>query len=469
MYNELSREHIKDFKKILASGCVLEDSKEALNWGLDWTKHYTPNPAIVLFPKTSLEVSKLLSFCNQHRLAVVTSGGRTGLAGGAVAANKEIIISLDKMNKIISVDTIGSSICVEAGVITEKAQQVAQQHDALYPIDLAAKGSSQIGGNIATNAGGLKFVRYGGMRDHVLGLEVVLADGSIMDLDSSLRKNNTGYDLKQLFIGSEGTLGIITKATISLARKPKDLALCCVGVNSIDDLLQILTNLNKQDILISAFEFFSLAAHEHVLRVHKEVETPFEKKHPYYGVLEIETDRAQQKLEDFLASIWDEGSLQDARLSSSSQEYKYIWSLRELITESLQTEHHIRKNDIALPLKDLANFVDKFVKKKNDLQLTEIDCVFFGHLADGNIHVNHLSPTSVTEDKFWTLSQKYEDIIKELLIFYKGSISAEHGIGLLKKDSLSVSRSPQEIEYMKSIKKIFDPNCILNPGKIFDN
>ena len=362
MYNKLSKEHVEELRKILNSNCILEDSKEVLNWGQDWTKHYTPNPAIVLFPKTSLEISKLLSFCNKHKLAVVTSGGRTGLAGGAVATNKEIIISLDKMNKIISVDTIGSSICVEAGVITEKAQQAAQQYGALYPIDLAAKGSSQIGGNIATNAGGLKFVRYGGMRDHVLGLEVVLADGSIIDLDSSLRKNNTGYDLKQLFIGSEGTLGIITKATISLARRPKELALCCVGTNNIKDLLKILTNLNKQDILISAFEFFSLEAHEHVLRVHKEVDTPFEKKYPYYGIIEIETDGAQIKTRRFLASIWDR-DIQDARLSSLHKKITYL-VLRELITESLQTDHHIRKNDIALPLKHLASSRDDFVNKK---------------------------------------------------------------------------------------------------------
>jgi glycolate oxidase subunit GlcD len=450
---------LDELKKILSPAQISTDKKDLEFWSHDWSKPTPKTTGIaVVWPKSTAEVAEVIKLCQRHKIAVVPSGGRTGLAGGANATKGEVIISLSKMQKIYEIDEVGMTICVEAGALTAEVQTAAKKHGLLFPVDLAAKGSSQIGGNIATNAGGLKFIRYAGMREQVLGLEVVLADGSILDLNTSLRKDNSGYDLKQLFIGSEGTLGIITKATLKIVQSPKTLSLACVGVKDFSNLLEIFKLINKNNYTLGAFEFFCEKSHAVLQESFPQIKSPFEKAYPYYGLIELEA--SEEQITELLEKSWDKSLVEDARIASSAQESDYLWSLRELITEALGASYQIKKNDVSLDIKHLSNFLLQTQK----ISLPQgLQIVFFGHLGDGNIHINYLSKNK----DFLVHTKVIEEKIFKLLFSFKGSMSAEHGIGLLKKNLLEQQKPQQEIDLMKKIKNIFDPNNLLNPGKIF--
>ncbi len=447
---------------------VVTDKEELKNLGCDWTKIYNPDPLLAVLPGTTEEVSKILSYCNEHDIKIVPSGGRTGLAGGAVASDKEIVISLNRMNKILDINPASLTAEVEAGVTTQALQDAAKEKGLFFPLDLAAKGTSQIGGNIATNAGGLKLIRYGGMREQVLGIEVVKADGSLLDLNTSLRKNNTGYDLKQLFIGSEGTLGIITKATVKLMPQPSNVMLTCMAVDSSDKIVKILEKCNLAGVIVTAFEFFTGVAHELVIDQFKQLKTPFESHYPYYVLLEVEQGSEDSaKMEGFLENLFEEEIVSDAVLAQSSQEFNDLWALRENITESLAAYGHVRKNDISVATQMLAPFIaelqDVFTATDENIKV-----VLFGHVGDGNIHINYTCKKHAFEfEAFNEKARILEEKVFELIKKHKGSISAEHGIGLLKVSDLQYSRSEEEISIMRSIKEVFDPKKIMNPGKIF--
>ena len=454
---------------ILNKERVLNNPSEMIEWGKDWTNGYESNPSFVVFPKTTEEISTLLKFCNENMISVVPSGGRTGLAAGAVAENKELVLSLDKMSKILELDAAAMTLELEAGAITEAVQNYAHEHELMFPIDLASKGSCQIGGNIATNAGGLKFIRYGGMRHVVLGLEVVLASGEVLNLNTKLRKNNAGYDLKQLFIGSEGTLGVISKATLALAKKPGDLNLCLLGAQSMACLVKIMTLLNKKIFTLSAFEFFTDKALKKVQEHFTELKKNFlTEESAYYALVEIESSLPdiKEKMEQLLVELFEQELISDAFIAHSSEEFKKLWALRENITECLAIESHVKKNDITLTADKMEEFIN-FLEEKIFPQLKQVQIYLFGHLGDGNIHINYHSPNKVSREDFIKELEPIEYEVLKKIIDLKGSISAEHGIGLLKKDLLQKSCSQNELDFMKSIKKIFDPNGIMNPGKIF--
>ncbi|MEN9835320.1 MAG: hypothetical protein RL011_1513 [Pseudomonadota bacterium] len=463
----LHESHLAYFRKLLGDAFVLTSANDLEAYGRDWTRIHTPNPGAVVLPASTADVSAVVKYCVANQLAIVPSGGRTGLAAGAVAANGEVVLSLNRMNQIEDVDAVGMTMRVQAGVTTQQAQEAAKDVGLFFPLDLAAKGSCQIGGNIATNAGGVKFIRFGGMREQVLGLEIVLPSGEILDLNTGLRKNNTGYDLRQLFIGSEGTLGIVTKATIRLTPPPRNMQVSVMAVREFADIPAILGVCNRAGVQLTAFEFFTRVAHEIVLEHAMGARTPFAEISPYYVLLEVEEGPSgQQVMEPLLEQIFTDDLITDAVVAQSSAQAKELWGLRENITESIAKHGHVRKNDISLAINQLTDFIadlEPIVQSApKDMQL-----VIFGHLGDGNLHINYVGPKSQDFAAFQARAREVELQVFALLGRYKGSISAEHGIGLLKTKDLHFSRSDAEIALMRQIKSLLDPKGLFNPGKIF--
>lgn len=468
MTNMISDAVLNKFRSVLRPEDVVTDDKICESYGHDWT-HLKGKAALVLFPRTTAEVSNLLKICNAEKISVIPSGGRTGLAGAAVATAHEVVISLDRMNKILGIDNIGMSVTAEAGVVIQTLQEKVREAGFFYPIDLASKGSCQLGGNIATNAGGLKLIRYGGTREHVLGLEVVLANGDICDLNFNLKKDNSGYDLKNLFIASEGTLGIITKATMRIMPKPKELKLVVMTMNSFSSILEVLRLANRSGLQLTAFEFFTRQALDIVLKHHKEIRDPFQNTYPYYVLIEYEQvsslsdEQMQELLEEAMEKTW----VQDALIATNSTEFKQFWGMRENISESVSVEAMVRKNDVTIPIAQLAEF-DQEVEKIIHSAPKDIRMVLFGHIGDGNIHINYLGPKSGDRERFLSEVHQLEEKVFVVIKRLRGSISAEHGIGLIKKEDLKQTRTQAQITLMRQIKNVFDPNEILNPGKIFD-
>jgi FAD/FMN-containing dehydrogenase len=364
------------------------------------------------------------------------------------------------MHKILTIDTIGMTISAEAGAVLENLALKAEEKGLLYPIDLAAKGSCQLGGTIATNAGGLTFIRYQGTRQNVLGLEVVLADGTVLNLNRELYKNNTGYDLAQWFIGSEGTLGVITKATMRLVTRPKNLVTSTLAVGDAQSMLAILAKAHQWGYPIHAFEFYCQKSLELVLKTHPQTPRPFTETSSYYLLVTWECSD-HTLVQGFLTDCLELGLIIDAVVADSHQTAANLWSIRENISESL-SKHRIHKNDISLPVRQLAHFLDNLDHSSQALSIFA-----FGHLGDGNIHLNYLATGD--EESFQQALTKIETSVSNYLQRYRGSISAEHGIGLLKKHHLKFARSPLEIQLMLNLKKQLDPSGILNPGKIFSS
>jgi FAD/FMN-containing dehydrogenase len=445
-----------------------EDPADLAEYGRDWTKVHAPAPAAIARPRTTGEVSRMLAICDRAKLAVVPSGGRTGLAGGAVAANGEIVLSLARMRRMHDVDRLGATVRVEAGAITQAVHEHAAADGLTWPVDFASKGSSTVGGNIATNAGGVRVIRYGLTRQWVLGLEVVLASGAVLELGGALEKNNTGLDLRQLFIGSEGTLGVITQATLKLTRPP-DAARTRVmlfGVRDVAAVLALFREARRAPFELGAYEFFSdrcLAR----LAAHRKLRPPFETKSSYYVLVEAEGDALDAKLEPWVTGVFESGLAEDGTLAQHGSQARDLWALREGISESLSATGLPLQNDLALPIAAL------------DLFTTELDGVFaarypgweiclFGHVGDGNLHINVMKPDAMDRADFFAKTKSADRDLFALVQKHHGSISAEHGVGLLKKPFLSYSRSEAELGVMRTVKRALDPNGILNPGKIFD-
>lgn len=437
------------------------------SFGLDRTKTYKPEYKILVFPETTEDVAAIIEYANLNKIPVVPSGGRTGYAGGAVAKNSEIVISLNKMNKVIEADPFLGSITVQAGMVTKNLHKEAEERGFYYPVDFAATGSSHIGGNIATNAGGVRVVRYGLVRDWVLGLTVVTGKGEILRFNGEILKNNTGYDLKHLFIGSEGTLGIITECTLKLTASPKDIRVILVSVPDFKSILEIFKKTHESPLPLLAFEFFTEFCLEKV-KDHLGVPSPFSSPSPYYVLMEYEVsgENDEEKLFSILETITNEGYITDGSIAQNSRQNETFWKYREGISESLSLHNTVHKNDISLPLRNMEAFIQEMESLLNG-KYPGFQIALFGHVGDGNLHLNILMPEGMDKETFFVKCKSVDPDMFELIQKYHGSISAEHGIGLLKKDFLGFSRSQSEIDSMKAIKAIFDPNGILNPGKLF--
>lgn len=461
---------IKNVEQTLDSSEIITDKEEINNYSIDRTKDFTPNGSLLLFPRTTEQIKEILILANQYKVPIVPSGGRTGYAGGAVASNQEVILSLKKMNKILDFDFTLPSVECEAGVITKNLQNEVQKQGYYFPIDFSSSGSSMIGGNIATNAGGIRVIRYGPLRNWVLGLEVVTGKGEILNFTGKIIKNNTGYELKQLFIGSEGTLGIITKATFLLTQTPKETILYLFAFVDFEKVIQSLELTKQRFDNILCFEVFDHSCLNLVCKKHS-LNYPFEslrEKDCWYILLEIERPENYSDIpyEDFLNQLYELGMI-DCIFSEKESIKKNLFRYREDISEAVAMSGKFHKNDISLPIKNMNLFINK-IKELVFNKYKEFQIFFFGHLGDGNIHINLLTDRDYDSQLFLKKTKEFDQELYEMIFNFQGSISAEHGIGLLKKKYLHFSRSKEEIEYMKAIKKIFDPNNILNPGKIFD-
>ncbi|MFT3839369.1 MAG: FAD-binding oxidoreductase [Myxococcaceae bacterium] len=448
-------------EQALPAGIATDDPAELAVYGRDWTKVHSPNAALLARPRSTAEVSTLLGLCTQHQVQVVPSGGRTGLAGGAMATQGELVLSLERMRTLHPVDTLGMTVRVEAGAVTEQVHQHVAEAGLFWPVDFASKGSAQVGGNIATNAGGVRVIRYGLTRQWVLGLTVVLADGTVLELNGGLEKNNTGVDLRQLFIGSEGILGVITEATLKLTRLPRKTEVMLMSVDSLDAVLQLFEQARRGPFTVMAYEFFTAQCLARLTK-HRKIAAPFDAPSSHYVLLEIEEASG---LDEWLGAQLSSGLVKDGTLAQNAEQARSLWTYREGISESLSATGMPHKNDIALPIAQLKSFcggLERLLSKS----YPDFELCLFGHIGDGNLHVNIMKPDALDKAAFLAKVHQVDREMFELVKAHQGSISAEHGIGLLKKEWLGYSRTPDEIALMKKLKGLFDPKGILNPGKV---
>ena len=459
-----SIDHIASIAEIVGADNLVSDDEAKQVYGLDWTRFYSPAPLCVVFPKSIEVVQALVLFASKNALSLVPSGGRTGLSGGAVACNGEVVVSFEKMNQVLEFDPIDQVVTVQPGLVTEALQQFAEDQGLFYPVDFASAGSSQIGGNLATNAGGIKVLKYGLTRDWVVGLKVVTGAGELLDLNRSLIKNATGYDLRHLFVGSEGTLGFIVEASMKLAQKPNNLTVALLAVPDMANIISVMTQF-REHVELTAFEFFSDKALEHVL-AHSELSRPFADPSAFYALIEFDQSNAavmDAALAAFESCV-ESGIAVDGVISQSEQQRKDIWRYREGISEAI-TPHTPYKNDVSVRVSKVPAFL-KAVDATVTSAYPEFEIVWFGHIGDGNLHLNILKPTDWPLDRFKRECEAVSEQVMKLVQKFAGSVSAEHGVGLLKRDQLKYSRSAEEIEIMKAMKRVFDPAGIMNPGKL---
>lgn len=455
---------IEQLSAIVGADKVRTDADSLTTFGKDWTKVYEPNPSAIVFPKTTEQVREIVLLANEYNIALVPSGGRTGLSAGAVAANGEVVVSFDYMNQMSDFNAVDRTVKCGAGVITEQLQTYAEEQGLFYPVDFASAGSSQIGGNIGTNAGGIKVIRWGMTRDWVAGLTVVTGKGDVLQLNKDLLKNNTGYDLRQLFIGGEGTLGFVTEATMRLTRAPKNLTVLVLAIPELDDVMKVL-NQFQSSMDLTAFEFFSDKAMAKVL-ARGDVPAPFESCAEYYALIEFEavTEADMELSMTVFEQCLEEGWVVDGVISQSETQAANLWRLREDISETI-AEWTPYKNDISVVVSKVPPFlrdIDEIVTR----EYPDFDIIWFGHIGDGNLHLNILKPDALAKEEFFARCNKVSTWVMEIVAQYQGSISAEHGVGMTKKAYLTYTRSAVEIDYMRAMKAVFDPNGVMNPGKL---
>lgn len=457
---------LEQLATIVGESRVKTDPDSLQNWGRDWTKHFEPNPSVIVFPASTEQVQAIVKLANQYQMAITPSGGRTGLSAGAVAANGEIVVSLDRMNKVVEYYPADRMVKIQAGMVTEQLQQYAEQQGLYYPVDFASAGSSQMGGNIGTNAGGIKVIHYGMTREWILGLTVVTGKGDILHLNKGMIKNATGYALQHLFIGAEGTLGLVTEAEIKLTRQPQDLKVLVLGVPDFESVMPIL-HAFQQRIDLTAFEFFGEVAMQKVLAA-GHVSRPFDTPCAFYVLLEFE-GRFEAIVDDAMnifEHCVEQGWVLDGVMSQTQAQAANLWRLREDISETI-APFTPYKNDISVLITHVPAFIrdiDAIVSSS----YPDFEICWFGHIGDGNLHLNILKPANLSKDEFFNQCKLVNTQVFETVKKYNGSISAEHGVGMTKKDYLQYTRDPVEIAYLRELKKVFDPNGIMNPGKIFD-
>ncbi|MBC7371163.1 MAG: FAD-binding oxidoreductase [Bdellovibrionaceae bacterium] len=457
---------LPDLSTLLPQDQIKTDPESLKYYGKDWTTYFDINASAILFPRSTEDVVKIVLWARKNKIALVPSGGRTGLSGAAVATKGEVVVSFEQMNKILVFNDTDQTVLCQAGVVTEALQEFAHAQNLYYPVDFAASGSSHIGGNIATNAGGIKVVRYGLTRDWIAGLKVVTGAGEVMELNNGLVKNATGMDLRHLFIGSEGVLGFVTECTIRLAAPPPPLKVMVLGVSTLDAVMKIFAQFKQQTTLV-AFEMFSDKALRKVLES-TGLAKPFETDTPFYVLAEVEAK--SEKDEELALAVFEkcmeEGWVLDGVISQSDVQATNFWRLREDISESL-AKYSPYKNDISVAISKVPAFMYELDKILTAAYPTW-EVIWFGHIGDGNLHINILRPEGMTKEDFVQECKRVDVLIFEAIMKQKGSISAEHGVGLTKKPFLKFTRSQSEIDMMKGIKRVFDPDNIMNPGKVFD-
>ena len=457
---------IRDLTAIVGENGIRVDDDARTQYGRDWTRVHEPAPSAVVLPGSVEQVQAVVRWAAQEGVALVPSGGRSGLSAGAVAANGEVVVALDRLNWITDFDATDRTVRCGAGVVTEQLQAFAQGQGLAYPVDFASSGSSQVGGNIATNAGGIKVIRYGMTREWVAGLKAVTGTGELLDLNRGLVKNNAGYDLRHLMIGSEGTLGIIVEATMRLDAAPPPCAVMVLGTPDMAAIMRVLDAFRDR-VCLEAFEFFSEEALAKVV-AHHDLARPFTTATPFYALLEFACpdDDAEAAAMGCFEHCVENGWVHDGVMSQSLAQAQSLWRLREDVSETI-SRWTPYKNDISTVVSRVPALLDE-VEQVVNANYPDFEIIWFGHIGDGNVHLNILKPDDMSMDEFQARCGDVTPGVFEVVARHSGSISAEHGVGLLKKPYLSYSRSAAEIALMAQIKRVFDPAGIMNPGKMLD-
>jgi FAD/FMN-containing dehydrogenase len=472
LYAKVTADHIARFRAIVGAEHALTDPDQQLPYLREWRDVYFGRSPVILRPKSTAEVSSILAVCNAERIAVVPQAGNTGLVGAQIPfeMGHEVVVSVERMQAVRAIDAAGYAMTVEAGLTLAEAQAAAESAGRLFPLSLPSEGSCRIGGNIGSNAGGVGVLAYGNTRSLVLGLEAVLADGRVHDGLKALKKDNTGYDLKDLFIGSEGTLGIVTAAVLKLFPKPAEQATALVALEHLEDALTFFAL--AQDAAgrgLTAFEFIPRICIDFVTRHVPGARDAFPTPYPWYVLLEISGARAdgtaRREMESVLDAGLAHGRIVDAVLADSIAQSRSLWRLREGISEAQKPEGGNLKHDVSVPVARIADFV-----RRADAEVARIAPgarpIPLGHFGDGNVHYNVSQPVGADRAAFMALGPAVARAVHDIALAFNGSISAEHGIGRARRDELHRVKPAVDLELMRGIKRVFDPNGILNPGKL---
>ncbi|HEX4152559.1 MAG TPA: FAD-binding oxidoreductase [Steroidobacteraceae bacterium] len=463
---------LAELKAAAGDGGWLDSSSDLSAYIIDFRRLYRGATPLVLRPRSVDQVARLLAICHRDGLAVVPQGGNTGYCGGATPdeSGSQIVLSMQRLNRVRQIDPANDSMILEAGCTLAEAHAAAEAQDRMFPLTLGSQGTAQIGGNLSTNAGGTAVLRYGMMRDLVLGLEVVLADGRVLHGLKSLRKDNTGYDVKSLFVGAEGTLGIITAASLKLFPKPRDTATSLVGIATPQRALELLAHLKRAaGDGLTTFELMPRFAVELTVEHVPGVANPLDQGAAWYVLAELSSANPRQRLAELLSEALQEaaaaGVVLDASLASSIAQAQAMWKLRESVPEAQRRHGASLKHDISVPVSRIPELIERGTELVRRLA-PEGDVVSYGHVGDGNLHFNVSQRPDAPAAAFLARAEPLEAAIFDLVESLDGSISAEHGIGRLKAAELAARADPAELEVMQAVKRALDPKGILNPGKV---
>jgi FAD/FMN-containing dehydrogenase len=471
--NSFTRTELTDrLAAIVGERHVITDQPETEPYIVEWRGLYRGNPAAIVRPGSVDEVASIVRLAQETATPIVPQGGNTGLVGAQVPdeSGRELVISMERLDRVRDVDVSGRTATIEAGMILEKVQQLADDHDLLFPLALGSQGSCRIGGNISTNAGGTGVLAYGNTRDLVLGLEVVLANGDIWNGLSRLRKDNTGYDLKQLFIGGEGTLGLITAAVVRLYPKPRGRRVAFAGLKSPHHVLDLYRAADKgAGRSLTGFEIMPRIGLDFAVGHLDSARDPLSDPHAWYVLMEVSSNRsdadANALAEHILATALDDGTVDDAVISQSEDQAAAFWHIRHGMSESQKPHGGSIKHDVSVPVARVPDLLERAAKAVEAF-MPGIRPVMFGHIGDGNIHLNVSQPVGMDKQGFLAETDRINELVHAIVLDLEGSISAEHGIGRLKQQLLEEVKSDVEIDMMRQIKRALDPNNIFSPGRM---
>lgn len=454
------------FHNILGAEAVISDADLIAPHLTEWRDRYFGNTPFMLAPNSTEQVQQIVKFCAQNHLKLVTQGGNTGLVGGQIPMG-EILLSLHRLNKIREINPLDDCIIAEAGVILENLQNAAAQNNRRFPLMLASQGSATIGGLVSTNAGGVHVRKFGMMRQLVLGLEVVLPNGEIYSELSALRKDNTGYDLKQLFIGAEGTLGIITAASLKISARPKHNVVAMLGFDNSQKAVECLHLLEEQTNAITAFEIMNKQALQFGIK-NLGARNPLEEMHNFTALVEFEGafEDLPERIENALSTLLEGGKIDDATLAQNEAQAHSFWHLREGMSAAQKPEGRAAKHDVSVPISKIPPFLElaELAAKKI---VADARIVAFGHISDGNIHYDVARPETMPDDEFQYFIKDINKVVNDVVVSLGGSISAEHGIGVARKDEFITREPKPHLELMRALKATIDPQNLLNPRNLF--